>query len=386
VAARELARGGWEVLLVDRATFPRDKACGDVVGPQALSELVRLGMTPAEPVRRIGDLTLSFAGKGLRLPAVPGVAHPGHGLVLPRRRLDAELRAHALDAGALPRTGRVRGVRQGSEGVIVFVDDEPIRADALVGADGALSVVARTSGLLDEARALWGFAVRAYVPQAGLSGDRVDLFDDTSGLPSYGWAFLGPEGIANVGVGVGVGNDRRLVRQLRLVLERYVDGLGIGGAAVHGAVGGWLRMGTAGSVAARGRVLLVGDAAGLVNPLQGEGIWAAVGSGACAAHALLEEGPLAAAPRYAAAIGAAYAPGLREAAVLHEAWLAWPTQIEVLVRLGLAAAQRSGNLASGVGAWINGLVDLQGPGPAAVVGRRLSFAARVGAVMRAALG
>lgn len=362
IAARQLALAGWRVTLVDRSTFPRDKACGDVVGPQALATLAAVGLTPEPGWARIGDLDVWVEGARLHLPASPGFAHPGEGRMVTRRVFDAWLREAAIAAGARSLVGRVRGLVQGADGVRVHLDDGVLDADAVIGADGALSVVARSVGVASSTRALWGFALRTYAPSSTLDADRVDLLAQTSGQASYGWAFRGADGVANVGVGVAVGEERARLRGLRPLLDDYLGRIGLADVADGTVLGGWLRMGGIGVAPWRGRVLLVGDAAGFVNPLQGEGIWAALGSGAQAATALATRGPLGGGPAYGRWAETQVAPFLSGAALLHLAALWNPRLADRAIATGARALAHRRSMVAGVGAWLNGLVALDGPG------------------------
>ena len=173
----------------------------------------------------------------------------------------------------------------------------------IIGADGALSTVARLAGMLDSAAALWGFAVRAYVP-GEVPLPLLVLLESAPWriYPGYGWLFPGADGQANVGIGIGMGGTRHSA-PLREDLDRFTALLRSRGdlrpAAEPGPViGGWLRMGGTGTPAAAGNVLLVGDAAGLINPLQGEGIAPAMISARLAAEAVLAD-PCRAGPAYA---------------------------------------------------------------------------------------
>src|SRR5579864_9452186 len=125
LAAFVLARGGASVALVDKAKFPRDKACGDLVGPRGVAVLSDVGLepwgadrrapidtAPAPDAVRVSDmLVVGPTGRRVVLPSGEGVDFPGHGWALPRIDLDVGLRNAALEAGAQPVTGRVRRLR-----------------------------------------------------------------------------------------------------------------------------------------------------------------------------------------------------------------------------------------------------------------------------------
>ena len=298
-AALLLARGGARVALVDKARFARDKACGDLVGPRALALLASLGLTPPAG-RNVGSMVvIGPTGRRVLLPARAGRTYPDHGRAVTRLRFDAWMRDVAIAAGAEPVTGRVATV----SGATVELDDgRRLVADVVVGADGATSGIAAAAGLVDPGAVLWGFAYRGYISQ-DVDRPVIALWDDTPGhgFPGYGWLFPGEAGTANVGLGVGLRADRSSASR---VVDRFdafcahLRRLGLLSAPSEGRrLGGWLKMGMVGTVAARGRIFLVGDAAGLVNPLQGEGIAPALTSAAAAAAAILA-GPGSAASRY----------------------------------------------------------------------------------------
>ncbi len=111
VTALVLARGGARVALVDKAAFPRDKACGDAIGPRAVAVLDDLGLTPAGERAPLGDMVVvGPSGRRLRLPCFEGIDYPGYGYAIPRLGFDAWLVDEALGAGAVPVTGRVQEI------------------------------------------------------------------------------------------------------------------------------------------------------------------------------------------------------------------------------------------------------------------------------------
>jgi flavin-dependent dehydrogenase len=213
--------------------------------------------------------------------------------------LDAWLRDAAIAAGAEPITGRVAAVHATS---VELDDGRRLAADVLVGADGATSGVAAATGLVDHRAVLWGFAQRAYAIQ-DVDRPIIALWDDTlgNGFPGYGWLFPGEAGSVNVGLGLGLRADRSTASRAVTQFDAFCGHLrriGLLTAPVDGRrLGGWLKMGMVGTVAARGRIFLIGDAAGLVNPLQGEGIAPAMTSAVAAAEAILA-GPGTAATHY----------------------------------------------------------------------------------------
>ncbi len=311
-AALCLARAGARVALVDRRAFPRDKACGDLVGPRGVRLLQELGVAATDS-RAVGDMiVVGPSGRRALLPATPGRAYPGHALAISRLELDRLLFDAAVDAGAHPVRDLfvdLAGDRRGPDGVRLAAGGE-LRADVVVGADGATSRVAAAAGLVDAGSALWGFALRSYL-DVPVELPHILLWEPEPWqlFPGYGWLFPTADGRANVGLGLAVGPNRLLARRAG---ERFDDfcahlrRLGLlpsAPADTRARLGGWLKMGAVGTVPARGRVLLTGDAAGLINPLQGEGIAQAMASGRAAAAAILAGRPADAARRYRVALG-----------------------------------------------------------------------------------
>jgi len=294
-----VARPDLSVVLLDRAEFPRDKPCGDGIAPHALDLLADHGVTGLlddwAPVHRLRlERGGTSASRRMQRPA----------RVVPRRVFDARLLEAALAHGAELRVHRVRGVDASSDGVRL---DDALTAGVVVGADGAHSVVAGAVG-----RPVSGgtaFALRGYAPTPPeRTGEQVIVFGDTR-QPSYAWSFDRGDGWANVGYGELLGASRSAgrpppSRQLLLdQLDRLLPGSTDGG---HEWRGHHLPLTSPRWRPAAGRVLLAGDAASLVNPLTGEGIYYAVLTGLLAgrsaAAAVGEGAPSSAGARYAAAV------------------------------------------------------------------------------------
>lgn len=373
VAATVLAREGARVALVDKARFPRDKACGDLVGPRGVALAKRLGLRLA-PELVAGDmLVLGPTGSRVRLPARPGRTFPGEGWSIARRRLDAELVALAVDLGAEAIVARVERVERARSELSVHLDGGGVLlAGAVVGADGAVSTVAASTGLLRPTEASWGFALRSYVT-AEVELPVIEIFDRRPGeaFPGYAWLFPGPGGRANVGIGIATGSSRRAAGEVRheldLAVQRFVaHGMMRDTRLLERPLGGWLRMGLSGTQCAADRVLLAGDAAGLVNPLQGEGIAQAFESGEMAARLLLD-GPAQAAARYRVWIERRFGTFQRPAASAQARLLAHPGALSALARV-LTARPVGRVVAPAWGLYWNDLLRDASDGP----GRRLA--------------
>lgn len=299
------AEPGLRVALLDRADFPRDKSCGDGVAPHVLDRLAEVGVTGLLDDRvPVARLRLDRAGRG----AERAMARPSY--VVPRRILDARLVEAASAAGAVLVRHRVRGLEVHADGVVL---DDEIDADLVVGADGARSVVRRAVG---RSPAVMALALRGYAPVTpGREGAQVIVFG-TARQPSYAWSFDRGDGLANVGYGEVLHHDHapgkaELIGQLEGLLP----------GATQGAtdwLGHHLPLSGRRWRPPAGRVLLVGDAAGLVNPMTGEGIYYAVATGLAAgraaARALAVGRPATAGRRYGRAARSHLFPHLRHTA------------------------------------------------------------------------
>lgn len=261
------ARPGLAVLLLDRADFPRDKACGDGIAPHVLDLLATVGVTDVMadqvPVHQLRlERGPAAVARDMRRPT----------WVVPREVFDARLVDAALGAGAALERRRVRQVTVHRDGVEL---DGEIRARVVVGADGAHSLVRRAAGLAPGRAAL---AIRGYAPTpAGRRGEQVIVFGQKR-QPSYAWSFDRGDGMANVGYGE-VLTDRREPPTRALLVERLetlLPGSTDGATAWRGH---HLPLSSRRWPHPDGRLLLAGDAAGLINPMTGEGIYYAVATG-----------------------------------------------------------------------------------------------------------
>ena len=365
VAALVMARGGLKVALVDKASFPRDKACGDLVGPRGAQLLADLGIELTGT--RVGDMeVVGPTGHPVRLRASAGLTYPGFGFALPRRLFDLRLRTLALDAGAEGIIDRADEPRFDDRGDLVgfrLASGRAVDADVIIGADGALSRVGQVARLVDDGRALWGFAIRAYV-DASPPLPQILFWEPSrwTGYPGYGWLFPGVESRANVGLGVGLQGDRRAGSRAAADLDSFVaDRLGPLRLRPGRRLGGWLKMGMVGTTPARRRTLLVGDAAGLVNSLQGEGIAQAMGSGRSAAEAVLAAGPSGAAAHYQRALARLYAPYATRTAPITAAMLTRPWLVAGAGRV-LTAPGLGRLLSGGWAVYWNDLLEGARPG------------------------
>jgi geranylgeranyl reductase family protein len=355
ITATVLARAGARVALLDKAAFPRDKACGDLIGPRGAQVLTDLKIA-VPPVPVAGDmLVVGPGGRRVRLPSSAGISYPGYAHVITRARFDSLLYDEAQRSGAIPFVGRADEPLFDGGALAGFrtSTDHVIRARVIIGADGATSRVAAIAGLVDPKRVLWGFAVRTYMEQSvDLPAIAMWKLDRWRALPGYGWIFPGEAGMANLGLGIGTLSTRTGAAVATKLLPDFLLHLHSLGLLDHPpdadrgrVLGGWLKMGMVGTTPATRNVLLVGDAAGLVNPLQGEGIAQAMSSGRAAAQAVID-GPGQAAGAYTRALARAHLPYQRITAALQSNLLGRPRAVATLGHLltspGLGRALSSG--------------------------------------------
>jgi geranylgeranyl reductase family protein len=302
-AACHLARSGRDVVLLEKAAYPREKVCGDGLTPRAVKELVGLGIDVSADAGWLPNRGLRIIGGGMRLelPWPELSSYPDFGLVRPRTDFDELLARTAAKAGArlhertsatgplLDAAGRVGGVlaKEAESG-----QELEVRAPLVVAADGNSSRLALSVGRRRLDGRPMGVAVRRYYRTPRHRDDWLEswleLWDGDRLLPGYGWIFGMGDGTSNVGLGILNTSEAFGNVDYRELLRRWVAALpaewGISEDTATSPVrGSALPMGVNRTPLYADGLLLLGDAGGLVNPFNGEGIAYAMESAALAA-------------------------------------------------------------------------------------------------------
>ena len=314
-AAYYLAQAGLNVLLIEKSRFPRDKVCGDGLTPRAVKSLVAMGVDVSEEAGWLRNKGLRVIGGGLRLELDwPELSSwPGYGLVRPRSSLDEELARRAQAAGAkllegttvtgpvLDADGRIVGVeatseteeksksRSRSDNTERSVGSSATyRARVVVAADGNSSRLSVAMGLRKRDDRPMGVAVRTYYTSPRHEDDYLeswlDLWDGDRLLPGYGWIFGMGDGTSNVGLGLLNTSEAFGKTDYRELLKRWLRSMPTEWGYVEEnrtepVRGAALPMGFNRTPHYHQGLLLAGDAAGMVNPFNGEGIAYAMESG-----------------------------------------------------------------------------------------------------------
>jgi menaquinone-9 beta-reductase len=314
-AAFYLAQAGLNVLLIEKSRFPRDKVCGDGLTPRAVKSLVAMGVDVSEEAGWLRNKGLRVIGGGMRLELDwPELSSwPGYGLVRPRSSLDEQLARRAQAAGAkllegttvtgpvLNDNGRIVGVETTAEAEEKSKPESrsdntertrgSIRryhARVVVAADGNSSRLSVAMGLRKRDDRPMGVAVRSYYTSPRHEDDYLeswlDLWDGRRLLPGYGWIFGMGDGTSNVGLGMLNTSDAFGKTDYRELLKRWLRSMPeewgyVEENRTEPVRGAALPMGFNRTPQYHKGLLLAGDAAGMVNPFNGEGIAYAMESG-----------------------------------------------------------------------------------------------------------
>ncbi len=312
-AAYHLAQGGADVLLLEKASFPREKVCGDGLTPRAVKAITSMGIDTSEQAGWLHNKGLRIIGGGMRLelPWPDLATFPDYGLVRPRADFDDLLVRQAVKAGALlrentnvrspvldDRTGHITGVTARDE------DGREVtyRAPLVVAADGNSSRLSLGMGIPVRDDRPMGVAVRTYYTSPRHADDYLEswleLWDRGSDgkerlLPGYGWIFGVGDGTSNVGLGILNTSTAWGKVDYKDLLKRWLDQTPEEWGyreenrtqPVRGAA---LPMGFNRQPHYTRGLLLVGDSGGMVNPFNGEGIAYAMESAELAAEIIAQ--------------------------------------------------------------------------------------------------
>lgn len=299
-AAAYLAQHGLQTVLLEKAAFPRDKVCGDGLTPRAVRELAHLGVDTSG-WRRSRGLRIVGGGQQFTLDWPESSTFPGYGLVRTRRQFDQTLAQHAVSRGAtLIERASVAGPLRDASGRVTGVEARlcndsgrptgarlTVRAPVVVAADGVSSRLATAVGRERRADRVMGVAVRAYYSSPQLAHEdylvsHLELWSSAPDgtrilMPGYGWIFPLEDGRANVGLGILDTSSAFGRTNYDDVLRRWVADLDPRWGFVPDEAAGQIRgaalpMGFNRTPLYADGLLLVGDAAGMVNPFNGEGI------------------------------------------------------------------------------------------------------------------
>ena len=316
--AAYLAMAGLDVLLLEKTHFPREKVCGDGLTPRAVRELVSLGIPMPEDDGWIKNKGLRIIGGGMRLQLYwpDNASFPPYGLVRTRQDFDDILARHAVKQGAQLRQGvNVVAPIRGSNGHIVGVEAKEMgvdgratgatmsyRAPLVIAADGNSSRLSLAMGREKREDRPMGVAVRAYYTSPRHDDDYLESWlelwsKDAQGkrvlLPGYGWIFGVGDGTSNVGLGILNTSSAFGKTDYKEVMRQWVatmpDEWTYNEETITGPIkGAALPMGFNRQPHYADGLLLVGDAGGMVNPFNGEGIAYAMESARLAAEVVAQ--------------------------------------------------------------------------------------------------
>jgi len=301
-AAYFLAKQDHDVLLVDRAKFPRDKVCGDAVSPRALAFLESIGASKkvetSGAFKVDGAIVSSPKGtvmKGI-VPSIEGFRN--YGYVFPRKDFDSLLLEHIQ---GLPNVefvekckvkdvvyeeGYVRGLRAVHNGFPV-----KLKGEVIIGADGTNSIIAQKLSLKNQNPKHRAFGIRAYFDDVDGLDNYIEIHYDRSVIPGYAWIF--PTGRRSANVGVGITSRFAMTKGIKETFKAFVEKSEFAAVKLKDArvreysLKGWsIPLGSFPGCRSAGNVILTGDAGSMVDPLTGEGIYYALRSGELSAKAL----------------------------------------------------------------------------------------------------
>ena len=303
--AQALAEAGLDVVMLEKASFPREKVCGDGLTPRAVKTLLDMGIdtSPANGFIRNRGLRIIGGDVKIELSWPELASWPDYGLVRPRLDFDELIARAAQQAGArlqehttvtgplLDPAGRVIGVtaKVGPDKV-----ETTYRAPLVIAADGSSARLALQLGITKRDDRPMGVAVRRYFTSPRHDDDMLESWLELRApngdlLPGYGWVFGVGDGTSNVGLGILNTTKAWQDTDYKKLMARWTGSMPTEWQyddehATGPVRGGALPMGFNRQPHYTRGLLLVGDAAGAVNPFNGEGIAYAMESGRLAAE------------------------------------------------------------------------------------------------------
>lgn len=288
-----LARAGVETVIVEKKSYPRDKTCGDGLTPRAVKQLIDMGFDFDIPVlHKITGLRAYAGDLKIELPWPEHTIYPNWGAVIRRADLDGAVATLAekqgavvhqnTEAVAVVEDGDLKAVRLKRKDADGTVEVEQVTPDLVVVADGSLSRFGRELGTARRKDYPYGLAVRGYAASPNSSDPMLESqlnITDSQGrtLPGYGWIF--PLGDGTINVGAGVISSFKAFKEVNTsrVLEAYIESLPDHWqvdetSLLTKPVGGKLPMSMSVGPKVGRNWVSIGDAAGAVNPFNGEGI------------------------------------------------------------------------------------------------------------------
>ena len=317
-----LARAGWSVCLIEKKDFPREKTCGDGLTPRAVHQLAQMGLEPivAANGHRYSGLRAFGFGSSVELNWPEHPIFPNYGYTITRFNLDGLVAEKAVEHGAVLVNGveavglleaseSPNGGLKGAAGVLVKekISDTTgeIRGRYVVVGDGQNSRLGRDLGTTRNRFWPMGMALRGYYASDRHDEPWIDSHLDIRDphgavVPGYGWIFPLGDGRVNVGVGLlstdGAWKGVNTTKLQEYFVAQTADAWGLNEATSCGPpTGGRLPMGLAIGPRVGANTMIIGDAAGAVNPFNGEGIAYAYETGRLSAgvlgEALLADSP-----------------------------------------------------------------------------------------------
>lgn len=298
-AAWALAQTGHDVLMVDQATFPRDKTCGDGLTPMAVASLTQMGtldeVQTAAGARVTHVRLIGPVGQTVTLPLGMLGTDADFALILPRLKLDDILRQHALNGGVqFKGETRIEHIERQGDRVTRILGTSPdgpvsIAPRQVVFAPGANMGLMAREGFVQQKKNLVR-AARAYYTNVHIPTDRFDFYLDARVMPGYGWVFPIGGGAANVGIG-SMPSLWSTKRPMPTLLKEFVEARAkegiMQGSTLNGPIKGFpLRIDFPAHRIAGENWAMVGEVTGLVNPVTGEGIDLALESALLAAEVI----------------------------------------------------------------------------------------------------